>query len=106
MSAPRVFTDEQLAAMRSRLDELTAEFLRESDPQALAGAHGAELQKGLRDRKQRTGYLLSAISDLQRILERVPAGPGESAGDTKGQTVAKARELGAAVRARLKDGLQ
>lgn len=106
MSGGGVFTPEQVAAMRERLAELTAEFLRESDPQALAGVQGPALYKQLAERKQRTGYLLAAISDLQRILERVPAGPAATAGDGAADAVAEAKRLGAQLRERLKGGLQ
>lgn len=97
-----VFTPDHLAAMRARLAELTEEFLRESDPQALAGLHRAELRTLLAARKQRTGYLLAAISDLQRILERVPASSSASAGDAAADTVAEAKRLGAQLRERAK----
>lgn len=100
MSAALVFTPEQLAALRARLAELTDEFLRESDPQALAGVQGAELHKAQSGRKQRSGYLLAAISDLQRILERVPAAP--AAGDDAADRVAEAKRLGAQLRERAK----
>jgi hypothetical protein len=107
MTAPRVFTPEQVAEMRERLAELTAEFLRESDPQSLVGVQGADLHKLLRDRKQRTGYLLAAIGDLQRILERIPVAPGAAAAgdDSTAERVAEAKRLGAQLRERAK-GMQ
>lgn len=101
-----VFTLEQVAAMRARLDELTAEFLRCSDPRELADKGGTELQKLLVDRKQRIGYLLAAISDLQRILERVPGATAPAAGDDgAADRIAEAKRLGAQLRERAK-GLQ
>lgn len=100
-----VFTSEQLAALRERLAELTAEFLRWSDPRDVTDKSGAELQKLLVDRKQRCGHLLAAISDLQRILERVPAGAPAPAGESAADRVAEAKRLGAQLRERAK-GLQ
>jgi hypothetical protein len=105
MSLP-VFTPEQVAAMRQRMAELHAEFMAESDPAAWPRLPTETDKVNVYRRKLHSRALLRMMADLQRILERIPAPAGRTAGDETAQHVAEARKLGAALRERLKGGVQ
>lgn len=106
MSASGVFTPDQVAEMRERLAELHAEFMRESDPKAWPDTHTESAKLQRYHRKQHCTHLLKMMGELHRILERVPQGPAEAVGDATAQKLAEAKRLGAAIRERMKDGLQ
>jgi hypothetical protein len=100
------FAPEQVEQMRARLNELHAEFMRESDPQMWPNVNGESPKEQRYYRKLHCTSLLKLLGELQRILERIPEPAGRTAGDSTAQHVAEARALGAALRQRLKDDLQ
>ncbi|MCA3219370.1 MAG: hypothetical protein ING59_12585 [Burkholderiales bacterium] len=101
------FTPEQVEQMRARLNELHAEFMAASRPDSwprkLDEYHEAA---EARAQKLHCTHLLRMMGELQRILDRVPMAGATTAGSDTSQHVAEARELGKAIRERLKGGLQ
>ena len=106
MSASTVFTPEQVAQMRERLNDLHAEFMRESDPAMWPPVTGESPKEQRYYRKLHCTSLLKTMGELQRILDRIPAPAGRTEGAATARHVAEARELGKAIRQRLKDELQ
>lgn len=102
-----VFTPEQVAAMRQRLNELHAEFMTASRPDSWPRKLDEYNEAAeARAQKLHCTHLLRMMGELQRILDRVPQQGPVPEGDATAEHVAKARELGAVIRQRMKDGLQ